>query len=109
MANPYYTFEHKNFYVDNPFIIKKKDLVYEEVNWDMEAIPVPVKAKPIEEKIAVGYRALKVDVNNKETHGIVTYVSAYGRDYIVKITWDDGYIDHNYLSKLVEQFAIWKS
>ena len=109
MAEPALRFEIKDYgFYDKYMTIKKKDNAYEYVDWNMEAMPMPSKSKTCRRKIAVGYRALKVDIDNKQTHGVVTYVSPYGADFIVKITWEDGYIDHSYLSKMLEQFAIWK-
>jgi hypothetical protein len=113
MANNPFTFEHKDFYGANPYVIRKKDLTYGQVYADMEAkftampmeIPMPVEEKK-KPPVEVGYRCVKVDFNNKRTYGVVTYVNRIGLDYVIKIAWDDGNFDHQYFSVLRKEMLI---
>ena len=103
---PVFKFDVKDYggVYEKYLTIKKKDFGYENMYFDMEAVPVPVVAP--KNLVEVGYRAIRVDFNNNQTYGVVTYVNKFGGDYVIKITWDDGKYDHQYLSVLQKEMVI---
>lgn len=105
-----YTFKHNGMY-DQYLTIKKKDFKLDPVFLDMEGkfTAMPMEIPVAEEKkapVKVGYRSIKVDFNNKRTYGVVTYANQFGLDYIIKIQWDDGNYDHQYLSVLRKEILV---
>lgn len=68
--------------------------------------PMPVVANKAKRPVEIGYVTVKVDLDNNQTYGVVTYVSSFGADWILKIEWNDGSYDHQYLSVLKKQIAI---
>jgi hypothetical protein len=108
-----YTFKHNGMY-DQYLTIKKKDLKLDPVFLDMEGkftpmsmeTPMPVVEEKKKAPVEVGYRAIRVDFNNRQTYGVVTYVNQFGLDYIIKIQWDDGKYDHQYLSVLRKEILV---
>lgn len=103
---PVFRFDAKDYGVYEKYLtIKEKDFGYENMYFNVEAVPVPVVAPP-KNLVEVGYRALKVNKDNKQTYGIVTYANKFGGDTVIKITWEDGTYDHQYLSVLQKEILV---